>query len=257
MLRLSKFGVLPKRFLKLRNNLVLCVSYIFGQSHRWPGRGKTSASNVGGSLRKYSESKPGDRVATDQFVPAQPDLVPQEKIFPTGANIWGATVFVDCATHWLEIQLIQDSSGESIFEAKNSIERDFMTHGVAPERYHADNGRYTENRFKADCKAKLQSLTFCWVGAHQQNGISESKIKHFTLADRTMLLHSLRHWPEYITTILWQFTLRVAVDRMNNLHIDIEGNSPEMKISKVSGGTTRLVNFHTFGCPVYVLDSRV
>ena len=41
------------------------------------------------------------------------------------------------------------------------------------------------------------------------------------------------------------------------MHIDIDGNSPEMKFSKVPGGTTRLGKFHTFGCPVYVLDSRL
>ena len=57
--------------------------------------------------------------------------------------------------------------------------------------------------------------------------------------------------------MLWPFTLLNAADRMNNLHIDIDGNLPEMKISKVYGGTTRLSNFNTFGCPVYVLDSRL
>ena len=132
-----------------------------------------------------------------------------------------------------------------------------MTRVVTPKRYHADNGRYAENMFKDNCKAKLQSLTFCGVGAHQQNGIAESKIKHLTLAARTMLLHAQRHWPEYITTMLWPFALLAAADRMNNLHIDIDGNSPEMKFSKLPGGTTRLGNFHTFGYPVYVLDSRL
>ena len=76
MLRLSKFGVLPKRFLKLRKYLPRCVSCMFGQSHRQPWRNKASASNVVGSLRKDSESKSDDRIATDQIVSAQPGLVP-------------------------------------------------------------------------------------------------------------------------------------------------------------------------------------
>ena len=121
MLRLSKFGVLPKRFLKLRNNLPPCVSCMFGQSHRRPWRSKASASNVGGSLRRDSESKPGDRIATDQIVSAQPGLVPQEKGTPTRARVWGATVFVDCATNWVKVQLMQDASGESTLKAKNAF----------------------------------------------------------------------------------------------------------------------------------------
>ena len=36
MLRLAKFGILPRRFLKLRNDLPPCVSCMFGQAHRKP-----------------------------------------------------------------------------------------------------------------------------------------------------------------------------------------------------------------------------
>ena len=125
------------------------------------------------------------------------------------------------------------------------------------KRYHVDNGRYVENTFKTDCKAKLQSVTFCEVGDHQQNGILESKIKHLSLADRTMLFHAQLHWPEYITIMLWRFALLAAADCMNNSHIDIEGKTPEMKSSKVSDGTTRLGNLHAVRCLVYVLDSRL
>ena len=133
-----------------------------------------------------------------------------------------------------------------------------MTCGVTPKRYHADNGRYAENTFKDDCKAKLQSLIFCGVGAHQQNRIAESKIKHLTLAGRTMLLHArVIGLNILITTMIWPFALLAAADCMNNLHIDIEGNSSEINFSKVSGDTARLSSFHTFGCPVYVLDPRL
>ena len=32
--------------------------------------------------------------------------------------------------------------------------------------------------------------------------------------------------------------------------------TPETKILDTIGSTTRLSNFHTFGCPVYILDAR-
>ena len=171
-----------------------------------------SASNVGGSLRKDSESKPGDRIATDQIVSAQPGLVPQEKGTPTRVRVWGATVFIKCAMNWVKFKLMQDASGKSTLEAKHAFERDCTTRGVTPNRYHADNGRLAENMFKDNCKAKLQSLTFCGVGAHQENGIAESNIKHLTLAARTMLLHAQRHRPEYINTMLWPFAPLAAAD---------------------------------------------
>ena len=97
---------------------------------------------------------------------------------------------------------MQNVSGESTLEATNAFEQYCMTCGVTPKRYHADNGRYSGNEFKDDCKAKLQSLTFCGFGAHQQNGIEESRIKHLTLAGRTMLLHAQCHLPKYGTVML-------------------------------------------------------
>ena len=57
--------------------------------------------------------------------------------------------------------------------------------------------------------------------------------------------------------MLWTFALLAAADRMNNLHIDLNGETPKMNFSAAKGTTTRLKNFHTFGCPVYVLDARL
>ena len=48
-----------------------------------------------------------------------------------------------------------------------------------------------------------------------------------------------------------------AADRMNNLHVDMHGQTLEMKFKKYIGSSTRLSHFHTFGCPVYILDARL
>ena len=257
MLRMSKLGILPKRFLKLRNNMPPCASCMFGQAHRRPWRHKTSQVSSGGTIRNPRRVKAGEKVCTDQLVSAQPGMVPQEKGSSTRARIWGATIFVDCATDWIKVCLMQDTSGDSTLEAKNAFERDAMARGIKVKGYHADNGRYAEHSFKNDCANKLQNLSFCGVGAHHQNGISEAKIKQLTLAARTMLLHAQRYWPEYISTILWPFALMAAADRMNNLHIDLKGLTPEMKFSQAIASSVKLKNYHTFGCPVYILDSRL
>ena len=41
------------------------------------------------------------------------------------------------------------------------------------------------------------------------------------------------------------------------MHVDIHGLAPEIKSSQVAGPTVRLQNYHTFGCPVYILDARL
>ena len=63
--------------------------------------------------------------------------------------------------------------------------------------------------------------------------------------------------PEYITTMFWPFALVAAADIMNNLHVDMHGQTPEMKFSKTIGSSTRLSHFHTFGYPFYILDARL
>ena len=72
-----------------------------------------------------------------------------------------------------------------------------------------------------------------------------------------MLLHAQCFWPEYISTMLWPFALLAAADCLDNLHIDMKGINPEMKKSSVAGSSIKLKNYHTFGCPVYILDARL
>ena len=75
----------------------------------------------------------------------------------------------------------------------------------------------------------MQTISFCGVGAHHQNGVSENIIKQLTLTARTLLLHAQQFWPEYISSMPWTSALLAAADRMNNLHIDLNGETPETK----------------------------
>ena len=70
-----------------------------------------------------------------------------------------------------------------------------------------------------------------------------------------MLLHAIRYWPEFITIILWLFATKCAQDRMNNLHVDLNIETPDMIFSNTKAENVQLKHYHTFGCPVYILDS--
>ena len=175
----------------------------------------------------------------------------------TRARIWGATVFVDYASHWVKVHLMRDAMGDTTLESNNSFEKDCMTQNVVPKHYHADNERFAENSFKKDCVRKMQNLTFCDIGAHYQNGLSERIIKDLTLSSQTLVINAQRLRTEYNTTMFWPFALVAAADRMNNLHVDMHGQTPEMNLSTNIGSSTRLSHFHMFVCPVYILDARL
>ena len=74
--------------------------------------------------------------------------------------------------------------------AKHACEQFLSSIGVTAKAYHADNGRFANKGFKDDCIASNQTITFCGVGGHHQNGIAERKIKDLTLGARTLLLHA-------------------------------------------------------------------
>ena len=67
----------------------------------------------------------------------------------------------------------------------------------------------------------------------------------------------MRYWPKYITIMMWPFAAKYAQERMNNLHVNIGGKSPDMLFSDTKAVNVQLKHYHTFGCPVYSLDSRL
>ena len=145
---------------------------------------------------------------------------------------------------------MRDLTGESTLAAKKEFEHRCAVRGVQVKHYHADNGRFAEPAFVQECKRCKQDLTFCGVGAHHQNGILERKIKDVTLISRTLLLHAMRYWPEYITIMMWPFAAKCAQERMNSLHVNLDNESPDMRFSNVKAINVQLKHYHTFGCPV-------
>jgi len=89
--------------------------------------------------------------------------------------------------------------------------------GHQVKAYRADNSRFNSKLFSDDCLTAKQKLTFCGVEAHHQNGISKATIKRIVEDARISLLHAKREWPKVITTNLWPFALKLAVDNHNHL----------------------------------------
>ena len=254
--RMAQLGIIPRRLTKLKEHPPHCASCSFGQAHRRPWRSKRTKDGKKSSIRRDSDDKPGAGVSIDQMISAQPGLVPQVSGRLTSARIWAATIFLDHFSRHVHVHLMRDQTQASTLEAKAGYERHANTFGITVNSYRADNGRFAEEDFREEVKRCLQTITFCGVGAHHQNGLAERVIKDLTLTTRTLLLHAKRHWPEMITTMLWPMALKAAEERLNSLSLDMDGKTP---LSKWSNSDCQIFvkDFHPWGCPVFVLDGRL
>jgi hypothetical protein len=215
LITLTKKGNSRKKFVKLKDCLPICMLCIFGQAHRKPWHSKGSC----GSIQKETDDAPGKCVSMDHFVSAQPDLVPQMSGCLTNFRICGATLFVNHFSDYAYVALMRDLSLEETLLAKTAFKRHASKGGITIHSYQADNGRFADSGFQQAIKEASKKITFCAVGAHHQNGIVEQQIKELTLILCTLLLHAKRHWPDYISTMMWPFALKEAAYHLNRLSL--------------------------------------
>ena len=253
MIKLAKMGILPKELLYYQDKRApICVSCAFGRQKK-RSRNRPSPTT---SLRNPSHNKPGIKVSTDQLISAQPGLVPQAAGSLTNDRITAATMAVDHYSTLHRVVLMRSTTQDETLDAKLSVEKMFKQHGHKIKSWHADNGRYAEKDFKEAVNFADQTITFCGVGAHHQNGIAEAAIKKDTQQARVLLLHAKRYWPAVITTMLWPLALLAASENHNLWHVDDNGRTPMMKFLDINEFPD-IKQEHTFGCPVFVLDHRL
>ena len=253
MLRLCERGYLPRRFKEaLSSKKLVCPSCIFGKCKKKPWRTR----GLPGTIRRPSETEPGNRVSIDHVLSAQPGLVPRMDGRHTLDRINSVCVFIDHVTKLSYSHMQTSVSNEQTVMAKVAFEQFAATNDVSIEAYHADNGIFAEKVFRDAVQASNQSISFCAVGAHHQNGIIERHILELTYGARTNLLHAQRRWPEAVGSILWPFAWKDFERRYNNLILDDDGRSAA---NRFAGSDVRadLRDFHPFGCPVFVLDEAL
>ena len=85
---------------------------------------------------------------------------------------------------------------EQTINAKITFEK------VAATYYHANNGHFECQGFRNTFSEAVQTVGFCDIGAHHQNGIVENNIRLLTRCERTSLLRTKKRWPQIFTTVL-------------------------------------------------------
>ena len=147
-------------------------------------------------------------------------------------------------------------TSEETLQDKHAFESYATSMGVKILHYHADNGRFSDKLFVNDVENQGQSITYCGVGAHFQNGRAEKRIRDLREKARIMLLHAISRWSEAVSVQLWPYALRTANDQMNMIPMDVNGTTRIEMFSNVKV-STRMKDFHTWGCPIFALHNKL
>ena len=97
--------------------------------------------------------------------------------FLTNHRLWGDTTFVDQVSDHVYVHLMWDLYLSDTLIDKEAMEKVIAQAGRSVNHYHADNGRFADNRFFDDINRKSQIRTFCGVVWNHQNGIIEKNKK--------------------------------------------------------------------------------
>ena len=248
--RFAELGLIPKHLVKVTVfPICACCAFANATKRAWRKKGEQN------SIRSEDTNFPGGCVSVDHLESGQTGMIPQSSGHRVRDRYVGATVFVDNFSRFSYVHMMTSINTEQTMEAKLAFERLAHSFGVMILSYRADNGRFSDTNFMRHCEKNNQKITFCGVGAHHQNGIAERHIRSLTDLARTVLLHGMKMWPEAITLSFWPFALKYASDRHNRLTIDSLGYTPLERFSRTRSQIAP-DRFHTWGCPVFVLDAR-
>ncbi len=167
---LAEKGQIPKRLASLNGHCPICVVCLFGHAHKHPWQSKSKQKHP---ICKPTNDTPGKRASMDTLVSAQSGLIPQMSGSLTNLRIMGATVLVDHCSDHTYIYLMRDLTLAETLLAKHAYEKFPALLGMDSKAYHADNGQFPDKGFWDNCTLSNQTITFCGVQSHHQNGIAE------------------------------------------------------------------------------------
>ena len=146
-------------------------------------------------------------------------------------------------------------TSKETLEAKHAFEAHCRKHEVNVRHYHADNGRFADNLFLNDVISNGQTISYCGVNAHWQNGIAERMIRSLRETARTQLLHAVERWPSVCSTHLWPYAINYSAQLLNQVPKE-DDKSPQSMFTGIDV-MPNLNHMHTFGCPVFALNSKL
>lgn len=247
---IARSRLLPSRLGKCR--VPECAACRLGAATKVPHRYKGETNK--GKLQQAT--KPGAVVSVDQLEATTPGLVAQLKGIPTVQRYKYATVFVDHFSDLSFVFMMKHLTSEETLLAKKAFEAYSRAKGVRILHYHCDNGRFSNTAFIQDVERKGQTISYCGVNAHFQNGCTEKCIRDLQQRARVSLLHAKQRWPSAIETSLWPYAIRY-VNEVRNTTVQVEKQQSPIELFTSVPVRPKLRHYHPFGCPVYVLRNEL
>ncbi|KAL7474267.1 hypothetical protein ACHAW6_000247 [Cyclotella cf. meneghiniana] len=167
-----------------------------------------------------------------------------------------ATIFSDHYSCLCHIHITSSLTSKETIEVKQAFERFAADHGVCIKQYHVNNCCFADNAFKQHCSQQQQSITYCGINAHFQNGVAEREICDITEAARMMFLHVKVRWPVAVHLCSWPYAVRMAVYIHNTVPVLLDGRSQLELFSGTNVGF-RMKDNHAFACPVFALQNSL
>ena len=246
---MAKAGDLPRRLATCK--IPSCTACRLGRATKVPWRSKGEENK----RQIQVASSPGQCVSMDQMQSTTPGLIGQMSGFITKKRYHFATVFIDHFSRLTFVYAHERITAADTVQAKLAFEAYAKSLGVIIRHYHADNGRFADKEFVLSVKEKQQTISYCGVNAHWQNGIAEKKIRDLQEAARTQIIHAKARWPKAIEPALWPYAIRYS-SSISNATINTRTNeSPYERFAKVPV-KPKLRHMHPFGYPTYVLKDK-
>ena len=236
--RVANLKVLPK-----------CQACLQGKAHQ-------RSHNENNSVIGKDHTKPGAGVSVDHVEAGTPGYIWQTKGAPTHRRYKYFSLYVDHDSRFLYPFFQEGKTAAETLKGKHAFEAFAKAKGVSLHHIHTDNGVFNSDLYKSDIASKNQTISFCGVNAHWQNGIVERYNGVICAAARTMLLHAQSHWPEIITAEFWPFAVQHAVNLYNSTPSRRITACPWTRFTACDP-PWNIADFKPLFCPVYVLDRRL
>ena len=168
---LAALGILSRKLLKVKHSK--CAGCLYGAMTKRPWQTKSVINQ--GYIREASA--PGECISVDQMESITPWFIAQLKGNPTKQRYCAETIFLDRYSDLTYVHLQRVSLSEETVEAKKVFEAYARTYKVKVRHYHAYNGRFVDNAFQQAVTQESQTISYCVVNAHFQNGKAEKRIR--------------------------------------------------------------------------------
>ena len=152
------------------------------------------------------KSVPGSVAHTGIMPSSVAGLIPQMTGFLTHQCYFHTHIFVDDKSDFIFGHHVKSTDVSEAIDAKRACERETCNHGRKVNHYHADNGTFACKGYKDAIYSHKQTISYCGVGAHFQNGKAENRIKNICANDRTTLFNAMHKWHQVTAPSLWPFS---------------------------------------------------